>query len=214
MCVSEASSDETVQALPQGAPVTDETGKPLKALKPLSHPIAVRAILPLSLTVLGEPILLTASGDLLRTYDVSEPDDPQLLSEVDAHWHDITAIKLWVRKNVGDDGRTRVEPWIVTTSLDKTIRRWRLAGKRTLFGEWANALLIFRSELLKPAPPTLVVKVEEVKAAAPSTSDLTEEEERELAELMGDDDWWVCVQSVAIAIIVWYKNEYTGSYIA
>jgi hypothetical protein len=170
MCVSEASSDETVQALPQGAPVTDETGKPLKALKPLSHPIAVRAILPLSLTVLGEPILLTASGDLLRTYDVSEPDDPQLLSEVDAHWHDITAIKLWVRKNVGDDGRTRVEPWIVTTSLDKTIRRWRLA------------------ELLKPAPPTLVVKVEEVKAAAPSTSDLTEEEERELAELMGDDD--------------------------
>ncbi|KAF5330374.1 hypothetical protein D9619_005875 [Psilocybe cf. subviscida] len=166
-----ASSDDTVQALPQGEKTTDdETGKPLKALKPLAHSTAVRSILPLSLTVLGEPILITASGDFLRTYDVSEPDDPQLLSEVDAHWHDITAIKLWVRKSVGDDGKTRAEPWIVTTSLDKTIRRWTLA------------------DLLKPAPPAPVKKVIKMQVAAPSVSDITEEEERELAELMEDDD--------------------------
>lgn len=115
-----ASADDTAQVLPQ--PETT------KAPKPLAHPVAVRAILPLGLTGLGEPYLLTAAGDVLRTYDVSELDDPQLLSEVDAHWHDITAIRLWTKKSIGDDGKTRIEPWVVTTSLDRTIRKWRLTG--------------------------------------------------------------------------------------
>lgn len=50
------------------------------------------------------------------------------MSEADAHWHDVTALRLWVRKTKGEDGRMRVEPWIVSTSLDGTVRRWRLAG--------------------------------------------------------------------------------------
>lgn len=115
-----ASADDTAQILPQ-----PEAGP---APKPLAHPVAVRALLPLALTDLGEPYLLTAAGDVLRTFDVSEPDAPQLLSQIDAHWHDITAIRLWIRRTVGDDGKTRVAPWIVTTSLDRTIRKWRLTG--------------------------------------------------------------------------------------
>jgi WD40 repeat protein len=85
------------------------------------------------LTDLGEPYLLTAAGDNLRTYDISELDEPELLSEVDAHWHDITAIRLWKRKTSGEDGRTRTEPWIVTTGLDKTIRKWKLTGQTGCF---------------------------------------------------------------------------------
>ncbi|KJA18598.1 hypothetical protein HYPSUDRAFT_190840 [Hypholoma sublateritium FD-334 SS-4] len=156
-----ASADDTAQILPQ-----PEAGP---TPKPLAHPVAVRALLPLALTDLGEPYLLTAAGDVLRTFDVSEPDAPQLLSQVDAHWHDITAIRLWTRRTVGDDGKTRVAPWIVTTSLDRTIRKWRL------------------TDLLEP--PTLpVVPVVEVEAQkpVPAGSELTEEEERELAELMDD----------------------------
>ncbi|PPQ78522.1 hypothetical protein CVT25_011794 [Psilocybe cyanescens] len=162
-----ASADDSVRLLFQGPSDSDTK----KLTKPIPHPVAVRAILPLSLTDLGEPYLLTAAGDILRTYDVSELDEPDLLSEVDAHWHDITAIKLWMRRTVGEDGKTRVEPWIVTISLDKTIRKWRL------------------SELLNPSPPPK--NVPEVKKAEPtptqaSSSELTEEEERELAELMDE----------------------------
>lgn len=118
-----ASADDSVRLLSQGASDADT-----KLFKPITHPVAVRAILPLSLTDLGEPYLLTTAGDVLRTYDISELDEPDLLSEVDAHWHDITAIKLWMRKTAGEDGKTRIEPWILTTSLDKTIRRWKLSG--------------------------------------------------------------------------------------
>lgn len=81
------------------------------------------------LTVLSEPYLLTAAGDVLRTFDVSELDEPQLLSQIDGHSHDITAIRLWIRNMVDDDGKRRGEPWIITTSLDKTIRKWKLAGR-------------------------------------------------------------------------------------
>ncbi|KAF8969887.1 WD40-repeat-containing domain protein [Flammula alnicola] len=162
-----ASSDDTARILPQV--VSDPTKSAGKVPKPLAHPVAVRAILPISLTGLGEPYLLTAAGDVLRTFDVSELDDPQLLSQIDAHWHDITAIRLWIRTTVGGDGRTRAEPWIITTSLDKTIRKWRL------------------SELLKPPPAQELAEVKVVEPTpAPKSSELTEEEERELAELMDE----------------------------
>jgi WD40 repeat protein len=92
----------------------------------ITHPTAVRAILPLQL-LLNEPYLITGSGDVIRTYDLSTLSEPEMLSEVDGHWHDVTALRLWVRKNQ-EDGKTRIEPWIVSASLDGTIRKWRLSG--------------------------------------------------------------------------------------
>ncbi|KAH9484171.1 putative WD repeat-containing protein [Psilocybe cubensis] len=161
-----ASADDTVRVLSQDA--SDGT---TKLSKPIMQPVAVRTILPISLTDLGEPYLITAAGDVLRTYDVSELDEPDLISEIDAHWHDITAVKLWMRKTIGEDGKTRIEPWILSTSLDKTIRRWKL------------------SELLHPATPPKKTPENLVAEPTPkpaSSSELTEEEERELAELMDD----------------------------
>jgi WD40 repeat protein len=124
-----ASADETVQVvLDKSMPMDDCSNPTTKPFKPLTHPVAVRAILPLNLTNLSEPYLLTAAGDVLRIYDISTLDEPEYISEVDAHWHDITAVRLWMRKIFGDDGKARVEPWIITTSLDRTIRKWKLTG--------------------------------------------------------------------------------------
>lgn len=118
-----ASADGTVQVLNRASLSSVQ-----KPLPPIEHPVPVRSILPLALTELGEPYLLTGAGDIMRVYDVSTADEPELIREMDAHWHDITAIRLWKRITAGVDGTTRIEPWIVTTSLDGTIRKWRLSG--------------------------------------------------------------------------------------
>ncbi|KIM87594.1 hypothetical protein PILCRDRAFT_284328 [Piloderma croceum F 1598] len=164
-----ASSDETVQIVDQ--PLDPST----KPVPPITHQVAVRSILPLSLTDLREPYIITGAGDIIRVYDVSTLEKPELVGEVDAHWHDVTALRLWVRKTVEDDGKTRVEPWIISASLDGTIRKWKL------------------QDLLNPSPiePTAEIK----HPPAPPKSDLkdegkfemTEEEERELAELLDSD---------------------------
>jgi len=167
-----ASADETVQVvLDKSMPMDDCSNPTTKPFKPLTHPVAVRAILPLNLTNLSEPYLLTAAGDVLRIYDISTLDEPEYISEVDAHWHDITAVRLWMRKIFGDDGKARVEPWIITTSLDRTIRKWKL------------------TELLSPPAVKEVPESSVREQISPQAVVLgmTEDEERELAELMDED---------------------------
>lgn len=121
-----ASADETVRVIPNS--ISESAIKAVKIPKSINHPVGVRAILPLFLTDLAEPYVITAAGDVLRVFDVSSLEEPEMINEIDGHWHDITAIRLWLRKSKSKDGKTRVEPWIVTTSLDKTIRKWKLAG--------------------------------------------------------------------------------------
>jgi len=154
--------------LDKSMPMDDCLTKPFK---PLTHPVAVRAILPLNLTSLSEPYLLTAAGDVLRIYDISTLDEPEYIGEVDAHWHDIIAIRLWMRKFVGADGKARIEPWVITTSLDRTIRKWKLA------------------ELLSPSTVKAVPEIQVQEQISPQAivSCMTEDEERELAELMEED---------------------------
>ncbi|KAJ7043238.1 WD40-repeat-containing domain protein [Mycena alexandri] len=160
-----ASSDDTAQILADPT----STGKPPVSI---THPTAVRCILPLSVTDLAEPYLITGAGDVIRVYDVSSIQEPELINEIDAHWYDVTALHLWIRKTPGADGKTRVEPWVVSTSLDGTIRKWRLA------------------ELLTPSPPSRPEPPKVAKPApatkADSKFEMTEEEERELAELLDD----------------------------
>ena len=91
----------------------------------------MKAILPLPLTDLAEPYLLTGSGEVIRVFDVSSLEEPELIAETDGHWHDVTALRLWIRKSEieGQPGKVRVEPWIVSASLDGTLRRLRLTGE-------------------------------------------------------------------------------------
>lgn len=116
-----ASDDETVQ-------VRDLIETENKTPSPITHSKAVRCLLPLFLTELQEPYLITGSGDFLRVYDVSSVAEPELLNEIDAHWHDVTHLRLWMRQAVTKNNQKTVEPWIVSTSLDATIKRWRLSG--------------------------------------------------------------------------------------
>ena len=125
----QASSDESVIIQPFPLPLS--TGARLKEFT-MAHPNAVKAILPLSLTSLGEPYLVSASGDVIRlyAYDFAAPEDsPELLGEIDAHWHDVTALGLWMRV-AENDGKRDIETWILSASLDATLRRWRLEGER------------------------------------------------------------------------------------
>lgn len=122
-----ASSDDTVQIIDHPTQASSSS----KPIPPITHPTAVKAILPISLTPLAEPYLLTGSGDVIRVYDVSSPREPELLNTVDAHWHDVTALRLWMRRTAveGQLGKVMVEPWVISTSLDGTIRKWKLTGE-------------------------------------------------------------------------------------
>ncbi|PAV23553.1 WD40 domain containing protein [Pyrrhoderma noxium] len=148
--------------------------KPIRPIPPLTHPTSVKALLPLSLTPLGESLLLTASGDVIRLYDVNDPWLPELLSTTDAHWFDVIGLGLWVRrvevKDKSGVGRIEVEPWIVSASLDQTIRKWRLA------------------ELVNPPKEPLKQETKEEIPKPVASNQLTAEEEAELAELMSDED--------------------------
>jgi hypothetical protein len=95
----------------------------------ITHLKAVKAIVPTPLTDFAEPYLISASGDAIRlyAYDPASPEDsPELLGEIDAHWHDVTTLGLWTR-GVGND-RKHVETCILSASLDGTLRRWQMEG--------------------------------------------------------------------------------------
>ena len=122
-----ASSDETVQVTyyPPPPSVT-------KPVPPLIHPLAVRAVLPLGLTSFAEPYVVTAYGDIIQLHDVTSVFESEVVGEIGAHWHDVTAIRLWLRTSRNESGNTRIEPFIVSTSLDGTIRKWRFNGAFTI----------------------------------------------------------------------------------
>ncbi|KAI9569051.1 WD40-repeat-containing domain protein [Boletus coccyginus] len=166
-----ASSDETVQitSYPPDPALT-------RSIPPLHHPLPVRAVLPFSLTPLAEPYVVTAYGDVIRLYDLSTISEPEILGEIDAHWHDVTAVRLWMRTSKNEAGQTRIEPWIISTSLDGTIRKWRYSELATSTPENPACR----------AQPIVISPVPEPAGDAP-TGEITEEEERELAELMGED---------------------------
>ncbi|EKM82832.1 hypothetical protein AGABI1DRAFT_97781 [Agaricus bisporus var. burnettii JB137-S8] len=162
-----ASADETVQVSIDPDLMTEPK---IKLPRPIIHPKQVRCILPIGLTDVSEPYLITGSDGTIRVYDLSTFDQPEMIRDVEAHWHDILKLRFWIRKTTSGDGLTRVEPWVVSTSLDGTIRKWRL------------------SELVLPTQEIKAMLVVE-KSPAPTQSqnfELTEDEERELAELLDD----------------------------
>ena len=178
----QASADETVQVSLD--PDVQKAEPKIKLPPPITHPKQVRCILPVALTDVGEPYLITGSEDTIRVYDLSTFDEPELIREVDAHWHDILTLRLWMRRSVGDDGYTRVEPLVVSSSLDGTIRKWRLLGTR--FCNLSSCRHSnFLSELV--TPPSKAEPVKDALVSPPENFEMTEEEEQELADLMDGD---------------------------
>ncbi len=110
---------------------------PTAAAKTIDHTSAVKALLPLHLTHFDVTYLVTGAGEVLSTYDISTIEErdgkAERLSVIDVHSHDITALGWWVRDvdvslKEGQPSVIRREPWIVSGSLDGTLRRWKLAG--------------------------------------------------------------------------------------
>ena len=119
---SAASTDETVHIIPHPSTSSAQANN-AKPIPPIAHPTAVRAILPLGLTPLAEPYLLTAAGEVIRVYDVSTPAEPELLSETDGHWHDVTALRLWIRRTAVSMGiRCILREWISVLLLSRDVR--------------------------------------------------------------------------------------------
>ena len=100
-------------------------------MPPITHPTGFRAVLPLpihpQLDADAFPYLLGGSGDLIRVYDISSLEEPEFIREVEGHWHDVTHLRVWLRDRKEGKGK---EVWIVSASLDGTLRKWRLAGKQ------------------------------------------------------------------------------------
>ncbi|KAG9030772.1 hypothetical protein FRB95_003531 [Tulasnella sp. JGI-2019a] len=133
------------------------------------------------------PYVLIASGDMICLYDVEEllssadeeddKEDPatklrrgraRLLCEVDVHSQPVTSLGIW-RKETPEGAA----PWIVSGSLDGTLRRWDLAE-------------LVAGKIPKAVAPDLS-KIAAEGNTGGKLSALTEEEERELAEMMAED---------------------------
>ena len=110
-----ASADDTVKIYPYSS-----EGQKKRFIKPIQHPTGVKALLPLYIPMLDETYLFTASGDIIRSWDTSELDDKiEQRNEIDGHWHDVTLLKAW---------SASPDPYILSASLDGTIRRWKVKG--------------------------------------------------------------------------------------
>ncbi|CUA76000.1 Katanin p80 WD40 repeat-containing subunit B1 [Rhizoctonia solani] len=174
----------------------------------LGHAAHVRSLIPLHLTPAALPVLITGSATgSLHIWDLEWPgdgDDPAGIDGsgaresgiVDVHSHDVTALALWVRQPVAEaatetasEGKElprvqSAEAWVISGSLDGTLRRWRildlLSGK---YSKVAQAVTEPKPDLSKPNLSKSNALPGKAKAFA-----MTEDEERELAELMSDED--------------------------
>ncbi|ODN76115.1 hypothetical protein L202_06047 [Cryptococcus amylolentus CBS 6039] len=127
----------------------------------IPHPSYVKSILPLTAFPLpnAASLVLTGSEDEdIRIWDV-EANPPKLRGTIQGHCGEVAAMQSWIRETNG-----QAELVVVSAGLDASIRTWTV------------------KDILNPPP--LVYEVEEKKEA----SGMTEEEERELAELMSDEE--------------------------
>ena len=114
-----ASADDTVKIYPYSS--EGQSGGKKRPIKPIQHPTGVKALLPLYIPSLDETYLFTASGDIIRSWDTSDLDDQvEQRNEIDGHWHDVTLLKAWFASP---------DPYILSASLDGTIRRWKVKGE-------------------------------------------------------------------------------------
>jgi WD40 repeat protein len=124
--LSSVSADETIQLLVYPPP----THVGLKEKTSITHTKAFRAVLPIylhpELDSDAFPYLLAGSGDCIRVYDISSLDEAEFIREIEGHWHDVTHLRTWIQGS-GDGARRDV--WIVSGSLDGTLRKWKLSGR-------------------------------------------------------------------------------------
>ncbi|KAK8843940.1 hypothetical protein IAR55_006732 [Kwoniella newhampshirensis] len=152
------SMDKTAIYHPFDRPSSSSLPKPT-----ILHPSYVKSVLPLPEDFpIPRTYTLTGSEDEdIRIWDMDEAKKPRLVGTIRGHCGEVTAMRCWLREDE-EDGRTS---WgVITGGLDQTLRRWTV------------------QDILNP--PVLNYESVEEKA----DTGMTTEEERELAELMSDED--------------------------
>ncbi|KAG8865397.1 hypothetical protein FRB96_000287 [Tulasnella sp. 330] len=151
------------------------------------HKEPARCVLAVAHKLRCMPYVLIATGDVIRLYDVEDllkyeddEDDtedaatklrrgvPRMLCEIDVHSQPVTSLGIWKKET--PEGAT---PWIVSGSLDGTLRHWDLAE--------------LAAGKVPMATPSQSDEGTGQPAEGEKLSALTEEEERELAELMSEE---------------------------
>lgn len=110
---------------------------------PIQHPDYVKSLLVVPTAFHPDfPLLMTGSTDEdIRVFDVSEivesnGNKPGVaareLKPIVAHYLEVTALRPWLK-----DGEHGKEAWVVSASLDNTLRRWRISGECTWQNRWA-----------------------------------------------------------------------------
>ncbi|EST07591.1 WD40 repeat [Kalmanozyma brasiliensis GHG001] len=176
------------------------------------HEDFVKAVLPLSLYLppaaqfeqYAGAVVTGGSDEHVRVYPsptasttLSAAREEGEVHEVEAHWHEITTLALWLRppstsKSDLPPIQGEAEAWIVSASLDGSVRRWPLHQVASLpKPEMVRPTIDAKTHggeewdqnSLPPVAPRK--KGEEEPLGAPQ---MTAEEEAELAELMGSDE--------------------------
>lgn len=179
LCVFTASGDNKVLQCTFDPADLHQAPVPIVVVE---HPYFVKSLLPLPLLLPDneQNLLITGSTDeSIRIWDLTETElrikpntsawktakttqeaeYPGLVRLMDEHFHEVNLLRVWLR--LAENGLD-VETWIVSASLDGTIRKWKL------------------EEMLNPPKPVEDIKEEKEESL------MTAEEEAELAELMDD----------------------------
>ncbi|ETS62846.1 hypothetical protein PaG_02602 [Moesziomyces aphidis] len=170
------------------------TQPPLHQASRLEHADFVKTVLPIGPLI---PASYPLADDLSNAVVTAGADEhihlhtPTSSTSAEGHWHEVTALAAWIRhpssiqRAQSLPQAKETEVWIVSAGLDGSVRRWNLAalvkvGNPELTapkpdsseaGQWDQNSL--------PPPPTKTLK---------NDSQMTAEEEAELAELISDDE--------------------------
>lgn len=174
----------------------------------IPHDDFVKTVLPLHLYLPNDTAVVTGGSDEHLRLFPHPSADPSEVHAVEAHWHEVSALALYVRSPttfIADEGSSATalpspsaaarEAWIVSASLDGSIRRFRLDCIPKLP----------KPELVRPSvgqhgakeqqwdqyslpPPSLSKNAGQDTVVGGGRVQMTAEEEAELAELMGSDD--------------------------
>lgn len=177
----------------------------------LVHPDFVKALVPLAfylpaeLDRFPEAVVTGGSDEHLRLYP-HVVSHPELIYQVEAHWHEVTSLAVWIRTPAPASHPTSsvlpplpphaCQVWIVSASLDGSIRRWNLTTIPTLPKPQLSPVNPDTHTIrnLTPAhwdqhslPPTTTSEIT-AGENTPLGIQLSADEEAELAELMDSDN--------------------------
>ncbi|CBQ71838.1 conserved hypothetical protein [Sporisorium reilianum SRZ2] len=164
----------------------------------LAHTDFVKTVLPLHLSLPSSTVVTGGSDEHIHVF----PSPSSSPSTIEAHWHELTALSLYLRPHTAYTPASTLpapstdETWIVSASLDGSVRRFNLDTIASLPAP----------QLVRPSvgvraqgraeqwdqyslPPASAAKLAgEDTVVGGKGVKMTAEEEAELAELMDSDD--------------------------